>query len=114
MLHTAGLLQDILLQRMAASSMVAVFGSKAAAAACLHSLAARSPLAAMVLFSSVAALLGGAAYRDSYGVVGWSRYSSHRSASPTCSPLEPIMSRDEAEAPRECTRGGRSVRVGLI
>ena len=33
------------------------------------------------------ALLGGAAYRDSYGVVGWSRYSSHRSASPTCSPL---------------------------
>ena len=42
------------------------------------------------------ALLGGAAYRDSYGVVGWSRLS-HRSASPTCSPLEPIMSRDEAE-----------------
>jgi len=60
------------------------------------------------------ALLGGAAYRDSDGVVGWSRYSSHRSASPTCSPLEPIMSRDEAEAPRECQRGGRSVRASLI
>lgn len=47
-------------------------------------------------------LLGGPAFRDQYGLVGWSRYSRHREPSATCSLLEPIMSREESRSPREC------------
>ena len=58
--HAAGLLADSVLPRQAARLLGRVYGPKAHGAWSLHDTSAMVPLRASALFSSVAALLGGA------------------------------------------------------
>jgi NAD(P)-dependent dehydrogenase (short-subunit alcohol dehydrogenase family)/acyl carrier protein len=58
--HTAGVLADAPVDRLAESELGLSFGPKADAAWHLHELTAGQPLAAFVLFSSVASVLGNA------------------------------------------------------
>jgi acyl transferase domain-containing protein/acyl carrier protein len=59
-MHTAGVLDDGVLDRLSASRLTGVLGAKAAAAAYLDELTADHDLDAFVLFSSTAAVFGGA------------------------------------------------------
>ena len=58
--HAAGVLSDALLARQTAATLARVYGPKAHGAWALQRCTAALPLEACALFSSVAALLGGA------------------------------------------------------
>ena len=59
MWHAAGVLADGLLRGQTASSIKRVYAPKACGALCLQQACATSPLDACVMFSSIAALMGG-------------------------------------------------------
>jgi len=68
--HAAGVLSDALLARQTAATLARVYGPKAHGAWALQRCTAALPLEACALFSSVAALLGGA---GQVGAIGCSR-----------------------------------------
>ena len=68
--HAAGVLSDALLARQTAATLVRVYGPKAHSAWALQGCTAALPLEACSLFSSVAALLGGA---GQVGAIGFLR-----------------------------------------